>query len=51
MTAFDDLISGMVQGRAWSLMGESDAVRGLLDRVYDERCHSARHHRDGFACS
>ncbi len=48
MTAFDDLIAGMAQGRAWSLMGDGDAVRGLLDRVYDERCHSARHHRDAY---
>ncbi len=48
MTAFDDLISGMAQGRAWSLMGDGDAVRALLDRVYDERCHSARHHRDAY---
>jgi 5-methylcytosine-specific restriction protein B len=29
-------------------MGESDAVRGLLDRVYAERCHSARHHREAY---
>jgi len=36
MTAFDELIAGMSQGRAWSLMGDSDAVRGLLDRVYDD---------------
>lgn len=48
MTGFDDLISGMAQGRAWSLMGDGDAVRSLLDRVYDERCHSARHHRDAY---
>lgn len=48
MTAFDELISGMAQGRSWSLMGDGDAVRGLLDRVYDERCHSARHHRDAY---
>jgi 5-methylcytosine-specific restriction protein B len=48
MSAFDDLISGMAQGRAWSLMGDSDGVRALLDRVYDERCHSARHHKDAY---
>jgi hypothetical protein len=36
MTAFDDLISGMTQGRAWLLMGDGDAVRVLFDRVYDE---------------
>ncbi|MFZ5784962.1 MAG: hypothetical protein ACOY3Y_00845 [Acidobacteriota bacterium] len=48
MTAFDELIAGIAAGRTWSLMGDSDAVRGLLDRVYDERCHSARHHRDAY---
>lgn len=48
MTAFFDLIDGMVKGRSWSLMGDSDAVRALLDRVYDERCHSARHHKDAY---
>jgi 5-methylcytosine-specific restriction protein B len=48
MTAFDELIEGMAQGRAWSFMGDSDAVRGLLDRVYGERCHGARHHRDAY---
>jgi len=46
MTAFDELVAGMAAGRTWSFMGDSDAVRSLLDRVYDERCHSARHHRD-----
>lgn len=29
-------------------MGDSESVRGLLDRVYAERCHSARHHRDAY---
>lgn len=48
MTAFEELIAGMVAGRSWSLMGDSEAVRELLDRVYDERCHSARHHRDAY---
>ena len=41
MTAFDELIAGMA-GRSWSLTGNSDAVRGLLNRVYDERCHCVR---------
>lgn len=27
-------------------MGEGDKVRALLNRVYDERCHSGRYHRD-----
>jgi 5-methylcytosine-specific restriction enzyme B len=48
MTAFDELIQGMASGRQWSLMGDSDAVRGLLTRVYDERCHSAKHHKDAY---
>jgi 5-methylcytosine-specific restriction protein B len=48
MTAFDDLIQGMAQGRTWPLMGDADAVRGLLDRVYAERCHAAQHHRNAY---
>ena len=48
MGAFDDLIAGMVAGRDWPLMGDGEAVRELLGRVYDERCHSARHHRDAY---
>lgn len=48
MTAFDELIDGMAQGRAWSRMGGSDAVRDLLDRVYAERFHGARHHREAY---
>lgn len=48
MTAFDELVAGMAAGRSWSLMGDGDAVRELLDRVYDERCHGARHHREAY---
>ena len=48
MPAMDELIDGMSQGREWSLMGDSDAVRELLGRVYDERYHSASYHRDRF---
>ncbi len=48
MSAFDELIDGIAQGRAWEAMGDSDRVRGLLDRVYDERCHSAKRHRDRY---
>lgn len=48
MTAFDELIDGMVRGREWERMGDTEAVRQLLDRVYDERCHSARHHKDAY---
>jgi 5-methylcytosine-specific restriction protein B len=47
-TAFEELIAGMAQGRAWPLMGDTEKVRALLGRVYDERCHSARHHRDAY---
>jgi 5-methylcytosine-specific restriction protein B len=46
MAAFDELIAGMCEGRNWSLTGESDAVRDLLGRVYEERYHRARHYRD-----
>lgn len=48
MTATRDLIKGMSQGRAWSSMGDSETVRALLDRVYDERCHRASHYKDRF---
>jgi 5-methylcytosine-specific restriction protein B len=48
MSAFDELLDGMVQGRAWDLMGDGDAVRELLGRVYDERYHKATHHKERF---
>jgi len=48
MTALDDLITIMGQGRASPLMGDGDAVRTLLNRVYEERAHGARHHRDAY---
>lgn len=48
MRAIDELINGMAQGRDWSAMGDSDAARALLDRVYDERYHRASHHKDRF---
>lgn len=48
MGAFDELLDGMVQGRGWSLMGNGDGVRDLLSRVYDQRYHSAKHHKDGY---
>lgn len=47
-TAFDELIAGMAAGRAWDRMGDGDAVRALLDRVYEERFHGARHHREAY---
>lgn len=48
MSAINELTDGMAQGRDWSAMGDSDAVRTLLSRVYDERYHSAAYHRDRF---
>jgi 5-methylcytosine-specific restriction protein B len=48
MSAFDELVAGMVAGRDWDLMEKSDAVRELLWKVYGERCHSAAHYRDRF---
>jgi 5-methylcytosine-specific restriction protein B len=48
MTAFDELITVMAEGRASTLVGDSDAVRGLMGRVYEERCHNARHHREAY---
>jgi 5-methylcytosine-specific restriction protein B len=48
MAAFNELIDGMAQGRAWPLMGDGDSVRALLERVYAERYHGARHHKDGY---
>lgn len=48
MTAFDELIAGMAAGRTWPLTGDSEAVRGLLNRVYDERCHKALHYREAY---
>lgn len=46
--ATEELTQGMAQGREWDLMGDHDAVRQLLGRVYDERCHSGAHYRDQF---
>lgn len=48
MSAFHELVEGMAQGRNWSLMGDANSVRDLLDRVYDERFHKARHHKDAY---
>lgn len=48
MTAFEELIEGMARGRAWELMGDSDAVRALMERVYEERYHKASHHRSAY---
>ena len=48
MSAFNDLVDGMARGLDWKLMGEKDEVRGLLDAVYDERCHSGQHHKNTY---
>lgn len=48
MSAFDELFHGMCQGRDWGQMGDTDSVRSLLGRVYDERFHKASHHKDRF---
>lgn len=47
-SAFEDLISGLSQGRDWPTAEKSDEIRALLDRVYDERCHSAAHHKGAY---
>ena len=48
MSAIDELVAGMKQGRKWDLMGNAEAVRGLLGRVYEERYHKGAHYRDRF---
>lgn len=46
MTAFSELIDGMVKGHTWEHAGDATPVEGLLERVYSERCHNAPHHRN-----
>ena len=48
MTGFEDLVDGMAQGRDWPLMGDTAAVRDVLGRVYNERCHSAKHYAGAY---
>ncbi|MFZ1730807.1 MAG: hypothetical protein WBQ23_04535 [Bacteroidota bacterium] len=48
MSAFEKLIEGMVDGRAWDLIGNTDGVRDLLSELYDERYHSAVYHKDKY---
>ena len=43
MSAFQDLVSAMAQGRSWPGMGDSDRVRQLLEATYSERYHGAAH--------
>ena len=48
MSAFDKLIEGMTQGRDWELMGNGEEIRALLDSVYDDRFHSAKHYKEEY---
>jgi 5-methylcytosine-specific restriction protein B len=48
MTAFNDLIDAMSAGRDWHLMGNTEEVRALMSRVYDERYHGAAHFKDRY---
>jgi 5-methylcytosine-specific restriction enzyme B len=48
MSATEELVNGIALGRAWDLMGDSDAVRALMDRAYDERYHKSAHHKERF---
>ncbi len=48
MGAFDELVAGMAQGRGAPTSGDKDKTRELLDRVYEERCHRGRHHKDRY---
>ncbi|MBZ0271243.1 AAA family ATPase [bacterium] len=48
MSATRELIDAMVQGRQWAGTGDSDGVRALMGRVYDERYHRAAHHKGRF---
>ncbi|GEN10429.1 5-methylcytosine-specific restriction enzyme B [Myxococcus fulvus] len=46
--AFDALLSGMIEGRAWGQMGDAEPVRQLLWNVYEERYHKADHHKSRY---
>ncbi len=48
MSAWIEFIDAMAKGRQWEAMGNSDVVRDLLGRVYDERYHRGVHYRDRF---
>ena len=48
MSAFDELIIALQQGRESSLMGDSDNARDLLSRIYDERYHKGAYHKERF---
>src|SRR5580765_1669730 len=38
----------MVAGRTWPAMGDTDAVRALMGRVYDERYHGQKHFKERY---
>ncbi len=49
MTAVNELIKELVAGRNSVLMGrDREEIDGLLNRVYDERAHSAAHHKEKY---
>jgi 5-methylcytosine-specific restriction enzyme B len=48
MSATEELMHGIALGRAWNLMGDAQAARTLMDRVYDERYHKAAYHKDRY---
>jgi len=45
MTAFDEFLDVLINGRAAPTMNDNDGVRTLMDRVYDERYHAADFHK------
>lgn len=48
MSVFQDLLTGMVAGRQWDLMGDTEQVRRLLWSVYEERYHRGARYRERF---
>ena len=48
MSAFSDLLNGMIKGRSWGLFQDRDKVRELMSDVYDERFHKGGHYKDRF---
>ncbi|WP_158621427.1 McrB family protein [Corallococcus aberystwythensis] len=46
--AFDSLLAGMIAGRSWEQMGDTESVRQLLRSVYEERYHKAEHHQSRY---
>lgn len=48
MPAFDDLLQALIAGRTTPLMGAPEPARALLEQVYTDRYHAAKHHRDAY---